>query len=165
MPEDTEIRELRDIDVQEVYEVALESWQHTYADIYPSYFIQDYVNKNYAQALLLRLLPLIQTGQHFFHVALAHSRVVGFCHIAQTKQGMELFRIYLRPAYIGKGIGRTLLREGEEFIKSRGYHSYFCFVHKNNELGKSFYLRNGFTHLVENDQEDEWHMEKGLADV
>lgn len=165
MPEETEVRELRDIDVQEVYEVALESWQHTYENIYPSDFIQNYVNKNYAPALLLRLLPLIQAGQHFFHIALARSRVVGFCHIAQTKQGMELFRIYLRPAYIGKGIGRTLLREGEEFIKSHGYHSYFCFVHKNNELGKSFYLRNGFTHLVENDQEDEWHMEKRLADV
>jgi ribosomal protein S18 acetylase RimI-like enzyme len=91
--------------------------------------------------------------------------VVGFWHIAQTKQGMKLLRIYLRPGYIGKGIGRTLLRQGEEFIKSRGYHSYFCFVHKDNELGKGFYLRNGFTHLVENDQEDDWHMEKRLANV
>ena len=165
MPEETKVRELRRIDVQEVYEVALEAWQYTYEDIYSSDFIQKFVNENYAPALLLRLLPLIQAGQHFFQVALAHSTVVGFCHIAQTKQGMELLRIYLRPAYIGKGIGRTLLRQGEEFIKSRGYHSYFCFVHKNNELGKSFYLRNGFTHLVENDQEDEWHMEKRLANV
>ena len=163
IPEDIKVRELREIDAQEVYEVALEAWQYAYKDIYSSDFIQNFVNENYAPALLLRLVPCIQVGQQFFHVALAQSSVVGFCHIAKTKQGMELLRIYLRPAHIGKGVGRALLRHGEEFIKSQGYHSYFCFVHKDNELGKNFYLTNGFTHLVENDREDDWHMEKRLA--
>jgi hypothetical protein len=39
----------------------------------------------------------------------------------------------------------------------------FCFVHKDNELGAQFYLRNGFEHILKRDQEDEWYMQKSLV--
>ena len=162
MPEEIKIRELRDSDVQAVYEVALEAWHYTYQNIYLADFIQNFVNENYAPAVSLRLLPRIQAGQQYFHVALDQSSVMGFCHVAKTKEGMELLRIYLRPAYIGQGVGRELLYHAEKFIKAQRYHSYFCFVHKDNELGKNFYLRNGFTHIIENDEAAEWYMEKRL---
>jgi hypothetical protein len=37
-------------------------------------------------------------------------------------------------------------------------------VHKANALGKSFYLRNGFIHMIEKDDEEEWYMEKRLGE-
>jgi GNAT superfamily N-acetyltransferase len=155
---------LQETDVQAVYEVALAAWHSTYKDIYPAEFINNFVQTNYAPAGLLRLVPRIQAGHQFFHVALPQSSVVGLCHIAETRRGMELLRIYLRPSYIGKGIGRALLRQGEEFIRSWGYSTYCCFVHKENALGKNFYLRNGFTHIIEKDDEEEWYMEKRLGE-
>ena len=160
---DIALRALQETDVQVVYEVALAAWHFTYKDIYPAEFINNFVNTNYAPASLLRLVPRIQAGHQFFHVALAHSSVVGFCHIAETREGMELLRIYLRPSYIGKGIGRALLHQGEAFVTARGYSTYFCFVHKANDLGKNFYIRNGFTHVSDKDDDEEWYMEKRLG--
>jgi len=115
------LRALQETDVQAVYEVAFEAWHSTYKDIYPAEFINTFVQTNYAPAVSLRLVPRIQAGQQFFHVALAQSSVIGFCHIAETRRGMELLRIYLRPSYIGQGIGRALLQQGEAFIKAQGY--------------------------------------------
>jgi ribosomal protein S18 acetylase RimI-like enzyme len=37
------------------------------------------------------------------------------------------------------------------------------FVHKDNDLGKRFYLRQGFRHLPGSDRGDEWYMEKALS--
>jgi ribosomal protein S18 acetylase RimI-like enzyme len=164
MSGDIAFRALRETDVQAVYEVAFEAWHSTYKDIYPAEFINNFVNTNYAPAVSLRLVPRIQAGHQFFHVALSQSSVIGFCHIAETRHGMELLRIYLRPSYIGQGIGRALLRQGEAFIQARGYSAYFCFVHKENDLGKNFYVRNGFTHVIEKDAAEEWYMEKRLGD-
>ena len=164
MPGDMVLRALQETDVQAVYDVAFEAWHSTYKHIYPTEFINTFVQTNYAPAGLLRLIPRIQAGQQFFHVALAQSSVIGFCHIAETRHGMELLRIYLRPSYIGKGIGRALLRQGEAFIQARGYSTYCCFVHKENDLGKNFYVRNGFTHMIEKDGEEEWYMEKRLGE-
>jgi diamine N-acetyltransferase len=163
MPGDIVLRALQETDVQAVYEVALEAWHSTYKDIYSAEFINNFVQTNYALAGLLQLVPRVQAGHQFFHVALAHSHVVGFCHIAETRHGMELLRIYLRPSYIGKGIGRSLLRQGEEFIQARGHSTYCCFVHKENVLGKNFYVRNGFTHVIEKDDGEEWYMDKRLG--
>jgi GNAT superfamily N-acetyltransferase len=164
MPGEIVLRALQETDVHAVYDVALEAWHSTYKDIYPAEFINHFVHEHYAPAGLRRLVPHIHAGHQFFQVALSHSSVIGFCHIAQTRRGMELLRIYLRPSYIGKGVGRALLRRGEAFIQSQGHRTYCCFVHKENALGKNFYVRNGFTHVIEKDNEEEWYMEKRLGE-
>ena len=80
----------------------------------------------------------------------------------ETTRGAELFRIYLRPAYIGTGVGSALLAR-EHSLRTRSVPSYYCFVHKDNELGKCFYLRQGFRHLPGSDRDDEWYMEKTIS--
>ena len=75
----------------------------------------------------------------------------------------KLYRIYLLPDYIGQGLGRRLLERGETFLLEHGINTYFCFVHKDNEMGKRFYIRSGFQHIPEKDHDDEWNMEKNLA--
>ena len=164
MSGDIALRALQETDVQAVYEVAFAAWHATYKHIYPAEFINDFVQTNYAPAGLLQLVPRIQAGHQFFHVALSHASVVGFCHIAETRHGMELRRIYLHPSSIGQGIGRALLHQGEAFITARGHRTYCCFVHKENALGKNFSVRNGFTHVREKDDDEEWYMEKRLGE-
>lgn len=51
----------------------------------------------------------------------------------------------------------------EDFVRSKGESKYDCFVHKDNQLGKNFYLKKGFEHISEKDSEDELYMEKEIT--
>ena len=156
------IRPLRELDAPGIHTVALEAWRHTYRTIFDERFIEDFVNRHYAPEATLSLFPRIRSGSMFFDVAEYESRVIGFCNIGINNQSAELYRIYLLPAFIGQGIGQRFLERGEAFVAEHGIGSYFCFVHKNNEIGKRFYVRSGFKHISENDKDDEWFMEKRL---
>jgi len=156
-------RSLQTSDADAVFAVAHEAWQFSYATIFDPAFIDQFVRTNYAPERLRELVSLVEANQLFFDVALDADQVIGFCNIGMSARGAQLFRIYLRPAYIGDGIGRTLLERGERFVQTRGLSSYCCFVHKDNELGKRFYLRRGFRHRPESDQNEEWYMEKQLT--
>jgi len=153
-------RQFRKEDVDDIHQIALESWKKTYKDIFDDAFIQEFVDTHYGKEALLSVLPFVDQGEHFFQVATDKNTVVGFCHIGDRGNGMELFRIYIEPSYIGKGVGKSLIAQEENFIKSKKADSYFCFVHQDNELGKNFYIRNGFVHIPENDKDGEWHMKK-----
>ena len=68
------------------------------------------------------------------------------------------------PEFIGQGIGGLLLARGEQYLRKQGFSSYFCFVHSANEAGKRFYEKQGFQHVAERDDNDEWFMEKQLSE-
>lgn len=132
-----EYRQIRQDDAEGIHEVALKSWENTYKDIFDDAFIQKFVDTNYGKDSLLSVLPAVNQGKHFFQVAIDKNTIVGFCNIGDRGSGMELFRIYIDPIYIGKGVGKSLITQGEDFVKSKGVDSYFCFVHQDNELGKN----------------------------
>ena len=157
-----EYRQFEKQDSNEVHKLAFDSWKFTYKKIYPPDFIEKFVNQNYDPKKLGALIPQIKSGKMFFYVVIDKPHVVGFCHIGDRGSGMELFRIYLKPNYIGQGIGEKLLSFGESFVKSKGLHKYFCFVHKKNKIGIKFYLKNNFKHIQEKDEANEWYMEKKL---
>lgn len=46
--------------------------------------------------------------------------------------------------------------------RDRGVGEYFGFVHRHNEVGKAFYLKQGFAHDPAHDREDEWCMIRRL---
>ena len=163
MLNDVTIRPIKESDAPSIHAVALEAWRHTYRTIFDQQFIEDFVNRNYAPDTTLALLSGIQAGSIFFWVAEYASKVVGFCNLGIHQQVAELYRIYLLPTFIGQGIGRKLLEQGEAFVVEHSIDSYFCFVHKNNEIGKRFYLKAGFQHISGKDKVDEWFMEKRLS--
>lgn len=156
-------RSLQSNDADAVFTVAREAWLFTYANIFDLAFIDQFTCTNYASEHLRALVPLVEANRIFFDLALDAEQIIGFCNIGVAARGAQLFRMYLRPAYIGHGIGSTLLERGEGFIRDRGFTTYCCFVHKDNGLGKRFYLRRGFQHRQQSDQDDEWFMEKQLT--
>lgn len=162
---DVTIRPIKEVDAPSIHTVALEAWSHTYRMIFDQQFIESFINRNYAPEAILSLFPQIQAGSMLFEVAEYASNVIGFCNLGINKQGGELYRIYLLPDFIGRGIGRRFLESGEAFMVEHGIDSYFCFVHKNNEIGKQFYLHSGFRHISEKDKEDEWFMQKNLLKI
>lgn len=156
------VRPLEAKDASAIRDAALEAWKYTYRDIFDLPFIENFVNRNYAPQATLALMPGIEAGSIFFHVAEYQSQVIGFCNIGVTDSVAEPYRIYVLPVYIGQGIGGRLLEQGEHFLAEKGIDRYFCYVHNRNEIGKRFYLRNGFQHVTEKDKDDEWYMEKRL---
>jgi ribosomal protein S18 acetylase RimI-like enzyme len=156
-------RTLQADDAEAVRDTAAEAWQFTYAAIFAPAFIEHFVDTYYAPDRLRETASHAATGHTWFEVALDGNQVIGFCQVGITDHGAELWRIYLRPAYIGQGAGRALLHHAEEFVRSRGLSSYSCFVRAKNDRGKQFYLRNGFVHDPERERDDEWFMEKRLA--
>jgi ribosomal protein S18 acetylase RimI-like enzyme len=164
MPDDVLIRPVREADLQSIQAVALEAWQYTYHNIFDEQFIEKFVNQNYAPEATMALFPYLQAGTICFDVAEYESRVIGYCHIGIHEQTAQLYRIYLLPAYIGQGIGKKLLRRGESFLLGHRINTYSCFVHQDNEIGKRFYSRAGFQHIPEKDRDDEWYMQKRIAD-
>lgn len=155
-------RQMEKADASGIQAVALQAWRHTYREIFEQEFIENFVRQNYSPEAVVGLLPRIRSGEMFFDVAESNSHIIGFCNIGLTTQGARLFRIYVLPSSIGKGLGRRFLQSGETFVVGHGLGAYFCFVHKDNEIGKSFYLRNQFRHISERDDGDEWCMEKLL---
>jgi GNAT superfamily N-acetyltransferase len=156
-------RSLRKTDAAAIEALALEAWHYTYRDIFDRQFIEDFVHTNYAPAAILALLPRIDSGEMFFHVASQQRDILGFCNMAVADQAGYLLRIYLLPSRIGQGLGGKLLELGEVFIRSHQLPGYSCFVHRDNRLGTQFYLKNGFRHVAAKDRGDEWFMEKLLA--
>jgi ribosomal protein S18 acetylase RimI-like enzyme len=156
-------RALRTEDAEAVFDAAWEAWRFTYATIFDPVFVDQFVRTNYAPDRLRALVPAVAAQQMFFDVALDGDRIIGFCHIGVTPRGAELFRIYLRPDYIGMGVGSGLLERGEHLLRTQRVSSYHCFVHKDNDLAKRFYLRQGFQHVPGSDRDDEWYMEKVLS--
>jgi FdhD protein len=149
-------------DAHSIYETALRSFRETYKNVFSEAMIEQMVRKDYEPDSLVALLPKIQSGEMCFYVALDGEEVIGFCNFGFCEKGLELRRIYLRPDYIGKGVGKRLLELGENFALVTGSEKYFCFVHKQNEIGKRFYLKNGFFHNGSEDTGDQWFMIKEL---
>jgi ribosomal protein S18 acetylase RimI-like enzyme len=162
---DIKIRDFVSDDAEAVHAVAMKAWRVTYRDIYDSAYIERYVNTNYAPQQLRSLARRVAQGEIFFAVAENETGVIGFCNIGQTQQGVELFRIYMLPEFVGQGIGGFLLSKGEQYLRKQGFSSYFCFVHSVNEVGKRFYEKQGFHHVAERDHNDEWFMEKQLPEL
>jgi ribosomal protein S18 acetylase RimI-like enzyme len=163
MLKDVIFRQIRESDAQSIQIVALEAWQYTYHSIFEQQFIENFVNRNYAPEATISLFPRLQSGTMYFYVAEHESKIIGFCNIGINEQTAELYRIYLLPFYIGQGIGQKLLQLGEKFIAENDISIYHCFVHKDNEIGRRFYLQYDFQHIAERDHDDEWYMEKRIT--
>jgi len=86
--------------------------------------------------------------------------VLGLCCAGTAYKGVELHRLYLHPAMLGRGLATALLTRLERYCVANGAWACYCYVHKDNELGKRFYLRHGFVHLARKDTEEDWRMAK-----
>lgn len=164
-------------DFAAVAEIALKSFLLAYAGIFSRAEIEALVSESYAPPTLARFVE--QAGRaetHFEVVTRSDERLVGFCvmgsgrtpaqrkfyHRFYSRMIGHLYRLYLDPAFTGKGVGHALMSRGEDFLRERGIFRYSCYVHRGNEIGKRFYLREGFRHVAEKDRGDDWYMEKSL---
>ena len=147
-----------------MHDVALASWRYAYSWLTPE-FIVEWVGAAYGRAALDQARAAVHEGTTEFWVAAEGERVVGFAHVGDRGQGLELVRLYVLPSHIAKGIGTGLLWLAEQYVRRKGGNSYFCYVHPANERAMEFYRRKGFFHVPDKDKEKPplWHMRKDLT--
>lgn len=145
-----------------VRKIAEKSWNYTYRDIYSNSFIDEFIAENYRLSNLALLEKYVVDGTISFNVAVANRKIVGFCHFGKEKE-FTLYRIYLLPDWIGKGIGSDLLNEGEQWVRASGGSSYILRVQKKNSTGIRFYEKSGFERYPDLDRDDDLCYRKNLT--
>ena len=141
----TEIRELSIEDIESLVEVARESWKWTYAEIYSEEYIDSWIRDKYSKEKLLNEIARSKSNiDILFLGSFADSKLIGFIELKIIANKAELLRLYLKPEYTHKKIGKTLLLEAEKIMKKKGILECRLYVHRQNIVGVFFYIKNGF---------------------
>ena len=151
-------------DAPAIRNVALESWPATYHGVFTPDFIASFLDRNYSVESLEQAIAFTwQDDFRIFDAAIdERGRVVGFLQMSLKGDHPFLWRLYVLPSHQRQGIGLALLTRLEDHLRSRSSSSYGLMVHSRNKIGKAFYLKQGFVHRPEKDENDEWFMEKVL---
>ena len=168
------VRDMKKEDLIAVLNLAMESWKYTYKDIFSESFIEAYVTKAYKSESLLKILEYTRNGYSSFLVLeeLEKKALIGFAQIGYDnywKTGkkelpIRLFRIYLQPEVLGKGLGKLLLEKAEAFVRQEGQKKYIVGCHEKNTIGLRFYEKMGFSAITkESDTEGELYFIKYLS--
>jgi ribosomal protein S18 acetylase RimI-like enzyme len=159
--ETIEYRTAEERDIPWIQRTARASWQATYGDIFSAGFIANFLSRAYSRE---SLRAAIHSSCSVFLVARVGERVIGFCNFGEaiSGEGQQLYRLYVDPSYWRHGIGGKLLEMMEERLREQGVSAYFCYVHGENEVGKAFYVKQGFVHDPARDADEEWFMLKRL---
>ena len=148
-----EIRDFTIDDHDSVYETALESWKVAYSERYSINQIEDIIKDWYSIENHYGMIPLIKNGSLFFKVLIIHNFIKGFILGEITKA--QLNPLYIDPGYFHNGYGKILLGLFEEEL-IRNNHNYITVsCDKLNRIGLSFYLKEKFKIIAEDEEEYE----------
>ncbi|MFG1460846.1 MAG: GNAT family N-acetyltransferase [Thermoplasmataceae archaeon] len=155
----TFVRQISTEDVDALIDVASDSWNWTYREIYSKDFIDNWIRENYSRESLLGEITKSKTDPEvIFLVAFIDSKLTGFIELKVENKKAVLLRLYLKPEYTRRGIGKSLLMEAEKIMKKMGVAECTLSVHRRNEIGISFYIKQGFN--VKRIEEDDYVMAK-----
>lgn len=154
-----QIRKMEQKDIKQVQKVAKTSWNATYEGIIPPQIQENFLQSAYNTEMMNRRLE-----QSHLYVAENGSSIVGFANFSQVKENgdVELGAIYIEPDYRGKGIGTSLLLEGQRLV---GIKKIYINVEKENVIGLTFYKAKGFEIIDEFDDDFDGHILKTIRMV
>lgn len=148
-----EIRRARPADVPDIRAVAERSWQRTYRDILSREEIRELLDSWYSEAAL-RSSVRGEGDSSALLVAEREDRCVGFGEWGDRGAGPEVFRLYVDPRHWRQGIGSRLLAALESEMRDAGVRAARLYVHRENDIGRSFWKEKGFGRFPEGDRED-----------
>lgn len=136
-------------DCEGVAGIRIGGWQDAYRGLVPQAYLDGLDVEADAERHRARLLN--GDGSVVNLVAEAEGgELVGWAAFGPYRDGdvrtddAELYALYLRPGYIGRGVGRTLLTEVTRRCVSPGHRRMYLWVLKDNTRARRFYERAGF---------------------
>ena len=157
------IRDFTLEDQSNVKALALKCWLFTYKDIYSDKKIRETVNEWYSEKVHKEIIDSMKKGEAVVKILELNKQIIGLISTYQSKEGLEMKRLYIDPEYIGQGFGSQLLEEVEEILRQKGVKEYFCFVHRKNEIGQNFYKKKGFLRDESRSNKEDFYMAKSLV--
>lgn len=146
-----EIRRARVGDLPEVREVAERSWRETYRGILSPGEIQRLLDSWYSEPALR---SSVRGDESTLFVAERAGECVGYGEWGDRGSGPEIFRLYVAPGYWREGVGSRLLGALESEMGRRGVEAARLYVHRENEVGRSFWEKAGYERHPTGDRED-----------
>jgi ribosomal protein S18 acetylase RimI-like enzyme len=138
-----DVRGARPDDAGAIRRIARDAWHETYDDVLPEARIDGLVDDWYETDGLRDDIG----GSDPFVVVAFGGEVGGFAHARPDDDGVEaeLVRIYVHPDHWGAGAGSTMLDAVCAPLERAGVERLHAVVAADNDVGRSFYERRGFT--------------------
>lgn len=126
-----------------IHRLASRTWKHTYEHILSKEQLEYMFDMMYAPDNIVRQM---EEKKHVYFIIYTDNIPSGYISIEQVDDCLFIFqKIYLLPSFQGKGIGRYMIEQGIEYIKS--IHPGPCkvqlYVNRNNKA-LDFYKRMQF---------------------
>lgn len=126
-------------DVPTIKEVLRETWHDTYVSLLPKSAIEAITSQWHAPELLTEQ---VQNPDIYFAIARDGGAVAGVITAQKQDDAVVVGRLYVRPQYQRRGIGRQLLESSyNAFVDARTVR---LTVEAENRKGVAFYAKEGF---------------------
>ncbi|MEM9929429.1 MAG: GNAT family N-acetyltransferase [Bacteroidota bacterium] len=97
-----------------------------------------YCQKTFSYAKLKRSL---EQDSNYFLLVYDQGELVGYAKLKMGERPVQLQKIYLHPAFLGRGIGKRLLEESKALAKAAGAERLWLAVEERNQNAIAFYQR------------------------
>jgi N-acetylglutamate synthase-like GNAT family acetyltransferase len=160
------IRKARVDDAERLHELVLVGLEDKTSEVYRENVAKFGIPEDYVRRAFSReaLMEAVADEKQLFLVAVEDGNLVGFAQtIRQDGSTAELDRIFLFPAYTGKGIGTQLLNRTLEVFKKEGIIKLTVKAGKGEASARRFYEKNGFQLVEEATVHASWGRDIDLA--
>jgi ribosomal protein S18 acetylase RimI-like enzyme len=143
------IRKTTISDLEIIQEISKQTFIETFADVNTPENMENYVRENFNA---VQVASEINNPESAFYLATLDKETIGYLKLnfgnAQTeifnKQAIEIHRIYVLKAFLGKKIGQLLLDEAIEIARQTRAEYLWLGVWEENHRALQFYSKNGF---------------------
>jgi ribosomal protein S18 acetylase RimI-like enzyme len=136
-------------DLEIIQEISTQTFIETFADVNTSEDMENYVLENFNTE---QVTSEINNRESAFYLATLDNETIGYLKLnfgkAQTEtyneQTLEIHRIYVLKAFLGKKIGQLLLDEAIKIAQQTDVDYIWLGVWEQNHRALQFYTKNGF---------------------
>lgn len=130
---------------------AAQAFTDTYRDLDKVEDIADYCSEHFQPAVLAEVIAdpdcttfLAQVGEQLAGYAIVRDKPPPPC---VTGPAVQLWRLYLDQAFIGRRLGARLMQQAQDEARQRGAATLWLGVYDRNVRAIEFYRRFGFTQV------------------
>lgn len=138
-------------DIEDIRDIAVQSWHDTYEGIIPRESQNKYLEKYYSEERLQERID----KNHMF-VCEKAGRVIGFASFFyETVDSAEVEAIYVLPGAQREGVGSALMRHLWSHMQN--VRELYIDIESGNEKAENFYKLSGFEFQTEFEEDFEGH--------
>lgn len=143
------IRKATIFDLEIIQEISKQTFVETFAAVNTPENMENYVRENFNST---QVASEINNPESAFYLASLDNKTIGYLKLnfgnAQNeifnKQAIEIHRIYVLKAFLGKKIGQLLLDEAVKIAHQTRVDYLWLGVWEENQRALQFYSKNGF---------------------